>query len=155
MAQVVKNLPAMQETQVQSLGQEDPLEKGMATHSSIHDWRIPWTEEPASLQSMRSRRVRHNWMTNTLIVDFTMLCLFVLITLCTARWFSYTCILFYVLFRYGLSQDTEYSFLCSAVGPCSLSILYVIVFICQSLTPNPCNLLPSLPWQLQVCSLCL
>ena len=57
---MVKNLPAMQETQVQSLGQEDPLEKGMATHSSIHAWRIPWTEEPASLQSMGSQRVRHN-----------------------------------------------------------------------------------------------
>ena len=83
-AQVVKNLPAMQETQ------EDPLEKGMATHSSIHAWRIPWTEEPGGLQSMGSQRVRHNWMTNTLIVDFTMLCLFVLITLCAAKWFSYT-----------------------------------------------------------------
>ena len=46
MAQTVKNLPAMQETQVQSLGQEDPLEKEMATHSSILAWRIPWTEEP-------------------------------------------------------------------------------------------------------------
>ena len=51
MAQTVKNLPAMQETQVQSLGQEDPLEKGMATHSSILAWRIPWTEEPGGLQS--------------------------------------------------------------------------------------------------------
>ena len=52
MAQIVKNLPAMQETQVQSLGQEDPLEKGMATHSSIFAWRIPWTEDPGGLQSM-------------------------------------------------------------------------------------------------------
>ena len=52
MAQTVKNLPAMQETQAQSLGQEDPLEKGMATHSSMLAWRIPWTEEPAGLQSM-------------------------------------------------------------------------------------------------------
>ena len=51
-AQMVKNSPAMQETWVQSLGQEDPLEKGMATHSSILTWRIPWTEEPARLQSM-------------------------------------------------------------------------------------------------------
>ena len=46
MAQTVKNLPVMQETQVQSLGREDPLEKGMVTHSSILVWRIPWTEEP-------------------------------------------------------------------------------------------------------------
>ena len=52
MAQTVKNLPAMQETWVQSLGQEDPLEKGMATHSSILAWRTPWTEEPGGLQSI-------------------------------------------------------------------------------------------------------
>ena len=53
-AQVVKNLPAMQETQVQSLGREDPLEKEMATHSRIHAWKILWTEEPGGLQSMGS-----------------------------------------------------------------------------------------------------
>ena len=52
MAQEVKNLPAMQETCVQSLDREDPLEKGMATHSSILAWRIPWIEEPSRLQSM-------------------------------------------------------------------------------------------------------
>ena len=49
---MVKNLPAMRETQVQSLGQEDPLEKGMATHSSILAWRSPWTEEPGRLHSV-------------------------------------------------------------------------------------------------------
>ena len=54
---MVKNLPAMQETQVRSLGQEDPLEKGLATHSSILAWRIPWTEEFGGLQSMRLQRV--------------------------------------------------------------------------------------------------
>ena len=52
--QMVKNLPAMQEARVQSLGQDDPLEKEMATHSSILAWRIPWTEEPGGLQSMGS-----------------------------------------------------------------------------------------------------
>ena len=60
---MVKNLPTMQEpqeTQVQSLGQEDPLEEGMATHSSILAWRIPWTEEPGELQSMGSQRVGHD-----------------------------------------------------------------------------------------------
>ena len=57
---VVKNLPAKQETRVQSLGQEDPLETGMATHSSILAWRIPWTEEPGGLQSMGSQRVGHD-----------------------------------------------------------------------------------------------
>ena len=55
MAQTVKKLPAMQETGVQSLGQEDPLEKEMATHSGILAWRIPWTEEPGGLQSMGSQ----------------------------------------------------------------------------------------------------
>ena len=60
MAQMVKRLPAMRETQVRSLGQEDPLEKEMATHSSILAWRIPWTEEPGGLESMASQRVRHD-----------------------------------------------------------------------------------------------
>ena len=59
-SQMVKNLPAMQEAKVRSLGQEDPLEKGMATHSSILACRIPWTEEPDRLQSMGLQRVRHN-----------------------------------------------------------------------------------------------
>ena len=58
---MVKNLPAMQETWVSSLGQEDPLEKGMATHSSVLAWRIPWTEEPGGLQSMGSHRVGRDW----------------------------------------------------------------------------------------------
>ena len=57
---MVKNLPSLQETWVQSLGWEDTLEKGMATHSSILAWTIPWTEEPGGLQSMGSKRVRHN-----------------------------------------------------------------------------------------------
>ena len=59
-AQVVKDLPAMQETWVQSLGQEDALEKGMTTHSSILAWRIPGKEEPGGLQSMGSQRVGHD-----------------------------------------------------------------------------------------------
>ena len=60
MAQIVKNPPTMQETQVQSLGQEDPLEKEMATQSSILAWEIPWTEEPGGLQSMGLQRVQHD-----------------------------------------------------------------------------------------------
>ena len=59
-AQLVKNLPAVQETLVVSLSWEDPLEKEMATHSSILAWRIPWTEEPGGLQSMGSQRVGHD-----------------------------------------------------------------------------------------------
>ena len=60
MAQTVKNLLPMQETQVQSLGWEDLMEKGMTTHSSILAWKIPWTEKPGGLQSMRSQRVRRD-----------------------------------------------------------------------------------------------
>ena len=58
--QMVKNLPAMQETQVQSLGQKDPLEKGMTTHSSILAWTVLWTEEPSGLQSMGLQRCGHD-----------------------------------------------------------------------------------------------
>ena len=63
-AQLVKNPPEMRETWVQSLGWENPLEKGMTTHSSILTWRIPWTKEPGGLQSMGSQWVRHDWETN-------------------------------------------------------------------------------------------
>ena len=62
-----KNLSAMQETRVQSLGWEDPLEKGMATHSSVLAWRILWTEGPGGLQSMGLQRVKHNWATHTFL----------------------------------------------------------------------------------------
>ena len=60
MAQTLKNPPAMWETQIQSLGRENPLEEEMVTHSSILTWTIPWTEEPGGLQSMESQRVRHD-----------------------------------------------------------------------------------------------
>ena len=63
--QMAKNLPATWETWVQSLGQDDLLEKRMATHSSILAWRIPWKEDPGGLQSMESQKVRQNWATNT------------------------------------------------------------------------------------------
>ena len=59
-AQMVKNLPALQETRVQSLGWKDPLEKEMAIHSSTIAWKIPWTDEPGRLQSVGSQRVRHD-----------------------------------------------------------------------------------------------
>ena len=63
-AQTVRNVPAMQETQVRSLGREDPLEEGMATHPSILAWEIPWTEEPGGLQSKGLQRVQHDLVTN-------------------------------------------------------------------------------------------
>ena len=64
MAQMVKNLPAMQETQVQSLGWDESLENGMATHYSIPAWRITWTEDSGGLEPMGSQRVRHDLATN-------------------------------------------------------------------------------------------
>ena len=67
-AQRVKNLSVKQETWVRFLGWEDPLEKEMATHSSILAWRIPWTEEPGGLQSMGLQRVGHNSVTNTCLI---------------------------------------------------------------------------------------
>ena len=63
-AERIKHLPAMRETQGWSLGWEDPLEKEMATHSSILAWRIPWTEEPGGQQSIGSQRVGHDWATS-------------------------------------------------------------------------------------------
>ena len=70
MAQIVKNLAAMQETQVQSLGWEDPLEKGMETHPSILAWRIPQTMEPGMLQYMGLQRVGHDCATNTFTLGY-------------------------------------------------------------------------------------
>ena len=69
MAEMVKTVPAMWETQVRSLGQKDPLEKGMAVHFSILVWRIPWTEELGGLQSLGSERVRHDRVTNTFTTE--------------------------------------------------------------------------------------
>ena len=66
---VVKNLPAMQDTWVRLMGWEDPLEKGMTTHSSILAWRISWTEETGGLRSMGLQRVRHDWATNLLLLS--------------------------------------------------------------------------------------
>ena len=66
-AQVVKNLPAMQNTQIRSLGWEDALEEEMATHSSILSWRIPWTVEPSRLESMGLQRVGCDWALSTFI----------------------------------------------------------------------------------------
>ena len=68
-AQMVKNPPALQETGVQSLGQVDPLQEGMATHSSILAWRVPWTEEFGRLQSVGLQRVRQDWATKRAFIE--------------------------------------------------------------------------------------
>ena len=69
-AQLVKNLPAVQETWVRSLGLEDPLEKETATHSSILAWKISWIEDPGGMQSMGSQRVGHDQVTNTYLLTY-------------------------------------------------------------------------------------
>ena len=86
-AKMVKNLPAMQKAQVRSLGQEDPLEKGMTTHSSILAMKNPWTEESGGLQSMRLQRIRHDWGTNTVTIHiYIFICIIFMF-----NWFIYSC----------------------------------------------------------------
>ena len=135
----------MQETWVQSLGQEDSLEEGTATHSSILAWRIPRTEEPGWLSSIGSQRVRHDW--SNLVRTHSCY---------TTEWLvirthTYMCNLFHILFRHGLSQDIERSFPCYPAGPCSFS-LHVPICTCEVLhspfglpaPPLSPHLLPSL-----------
>ena len=111
-AQVVKNVPAMQETWVWSLGQEDPLGKGMATHSSIIAWEIPWTEEPGGLQSIGLHRVTHDWSSlarthphcwalySVPLICFSILsaiscyldyCSFILLSIFSSLWVMFSC----------------------------------------------------------------
>ena len=85
-AQLIKNSPAMWEIWLRSLGWEDPLEKEMATHSSMLAWRIPWTEEPGGLQSTGSQRVRHGWATNTFSFTSLKTTQGVRLELCTPPW---------------------------------------------------------------------
>ena len=77
-ASLVKNQPAMREIWVRSLGWEDPLEKEMATHSSILAWRTPWTEEPGGLQSTGSQRIGHNWTSDLTVVSLILILIFIL-----------------------------------------------------------------------------
>ena len=83
-AHMVNNLPEMQETWVWSLGREDPLEGGMATHFSILAWRIWWTEEPGMRQSMGSQGIGHDWVANSIVV-----LQYCLNSYCTEKWISY------------------------------------------------------------------
>ena len=100
-AQMVKNLPAMWETQVWSLGGEDPLEEGMTTHSGILAWRIPWTEEPGGLQSTGSQRVRHDQGTNIHIWS-----------LCSRHWPLHPCLLMWLeILHFTQPSFTRLSFL--------------------------------------------
>ena len=120
-AQRVKRLSATQETWVLSLSWEDPLEKGMATHSRTLAWKTPWTEEPGGLQ-----RVGHDFSEWTTTIVNLQCCVSFRYT---EKWFSYIDRLFQILFHCSLLHDIEYNSLCYTVGPCyplvTVSLLWV------------------------------
>ena len=122
----VKRLPAMWETWVRSLGQEDSLEKEMATHSSILAWRIPWTEEPGGLQSTGSRRVGHNWATSLSLKRKwkcqSLCCVWLFVT----PWTEYTCSNFLTLFLLFLSY-THFVYVIQI--NCHLNLCFLIDFL--------------------------
>ena len=119
-AQMVKNLPAMWETWVQSLGWRDPLEKGKATHSSIWACRIPWTEEPCGLQFMGSQRVGHDWVTFTLHVGHYSLHIRIFITILPSPHLSAKKVLFEIQFvcttSFAISNRENMNSLFSSIG---------------------------------------
>ena len=148
-ARTVKCLPTMWETRVQSLGREDPLEKGMATHSSILAWKIPWMEEPGSIQFMGLQRVRHNWATS--LFNFT------------PRQEYWSGVPFPSpgdLPNPGIEPTSPAPagrfFTSEPLGK-PLSILYIIsiVYTCQSPSLNSSHPLPFPPWYQYICSLCM
>ena len=109
-AQSVKILLAMRETQVQSLDWEDILEKEMATHSSILAWRIPWIEEPGGLLSMGSQRVRHNWVTNTLYLSrYCTMIQNIFFIFCVCSFMYYLCEKYYKPLTCGTVMVLHYS----------------------------------------------
>ena len=123
-----------------SLGWEDLLEEGLATHSSILAWRIPWTEMPSGLWSMGLQRVGHNWSDLACTVNARIVNLQCVGFKYMATWFSSThsfthkhththIFFFQTLFHYRLSQDTEHISLCYTVDICCLLILYIGVCI--------------------------
>ena len=114
MAQRLKRLPEMQETRVPTLGWEDPLEKEMATHSSILAWRIPWTEEPGGLQSTGLQRVGHDWATSRHFNLLESQCYYfqstVLLTLFLSFTFCFANFFISVLFKYIFVLPLLFSF---------------------------------------------
>ena len=127
MVQMVKNLPAMQETQVRSLGWEDPLEVCMTIHSSILAWRIPWIEEPGGLQSMGSQRIRHDWATNTF--TFFIICYF---SVCIP------CAVLYILVAYFIPNSLYYP---ERHEHCSYEVILAfcsLICVCTCLCAHVC-----------------
>ena len=115
-AQTVKNLPAMRETRVPSLGWEDPLNKEMAAHSSILAWKIPWTMEPGRLPSMELQRVRHDWVTSLRFMGKVTASLLILVSmylhiLLVFFFNSFFHILFYFLLSPWTYQKLFYTYL--------------------------------------------
>ena len=141
---MVKNLPTMQETRVRSLNQEESLEKGLATHSSVLAWKIAWTEEPGGLQSMGSQKLGHDWATNTFTFAYTYMYMYVCIYIYIYYIHTHIYSLFQILFHYN--------FLGNIVGPCCFSILYIAVYICQVQASNVSLSCP-FPWITKVCFL--
>ena len=134
-AQTVKNLPAMQETWVQSLGQGDPLEKGMATHSSILAWKMPWTEEPGGLRSIALQRVGHDWEHIQLIL-FLFDCYEHMIVCC-----------FFLLDKWAYIQGTwglHLNLVCWGCpqAPANSALLLIEGLGLEGTSPEPCLL----PW---------
>ena len=130
-AQTVKNLPAMQETRVWYLGWEDPLEKGIAAHSSILAWRIPWTEEPSGLQSMGSQRVGHDWVTNI-----------------KAWYFSH--IVHMIMAILSLKLDSNLVHSIAAWNDLSLYFLYESMHLCEHIEIFSCFLTGALPQKIWI-----
>ena len=118
-AQMIKNKPAMQETRVWSLGQEDPLEKGMAIHTSILAWKIPWTEEPGRLWSTGLQRVREDWVTN--------------LRLYNSVWFDWFIIVIILLEAQSLPNLANRLNLCCFPYPSDISPLVLIFALPHSL----------------------
>ena len=140
---MVKNLPVIQETRVWSLGWEGPLEKKMATHSSILTWEIPWTEEPGRLQSMGSQRIRHDWATNSFTLPEPIILPFCSSsswiyqpqqsTPCMLSWFLLVHIIQVIQVPQHLGVNNPFLLLCGAI------LLHMLAFDLEALKGGGCK----------------
>ena len=139
-AQMVKNLVAIWATWVQSLGWEDALEEGMATHSNILAWRIPWTEQPGGQQCTGSQRVDTTEWLNAAHSTY-LIYTFIWVEQSDSVMYVYICVCVCVSVPYSFPLwflcDVEYSSLCYTGGPCCLSLLYIIASANPKLPIHP------------------